>query len=471
MPDKAKDVNSGGQSRWYRTIGSKIWYFFNSLKLTLFVLISLAVLSIFGTIIEQNAPVEQYLTQYGEKWTKWILYARLNDMYHAWWFLAFLAALALNIIVCTFERFPPKWKSLLDHKPDKFDPSIIDRFAHRETVSLNAGSEAVRLRLLKSFKRKKYGVVESGSKGDYRFYAWKGRHGRLGSDVTHISLLLILAGAIVGSYAGYKDFFAVNVGGTVSVPQAEFKLRLDKFWIEYYDSGQVKQYKSVLTVVEDGKDVLEKQIWVNEPLDYKGIKFYQSSYGQSWNRIQEAQIAVKHKGKEALGETVTVKWGETVKVPGTRYSVKLAGYTADFAYDEGTNQVFSKSAEAVNPAIRVEVLDGDKEIATPWLFVKYPGIFPAIPNADEDLVFTGYIPVMYSGISVNKDPGTNIVWLGTGVMGLGFLLAFFVYHRRLWVQVRETGKSTEVRIGGTINKNTLVLEKELKDITESLVSD
>jgi cytochrome c biogenesis protein len=93
------------------------------------------VLSIFGTVVEQNAPVEQYLTQYGEKWTSWIMYTRLNDMYHAWWFLAFLAALALNIIVCTFERFPPKWKSLLDHIPQKFDPAIIDRFSHRETVA------------------------------------------------------------------------------------------------------------------------------------------------------------------------------------------------------------------------------------------------------------------------------------------------------------------------------------------------
>lgn len=471
MPEKVKEAQAGMETRWYRTLGSRIWYFFNSLKLTLFVLIALAVVSIFGTVVEQNAPVEQYVTQYGEKWTRYILYTRLNDMYHAWWFLMFLAALALNIIVCTFERFPPKWKSLLDHKPEKFDPGIIDKFSHRETVSLNDGSDAVKERLLKVFKKKKFGVVALGTKGDYSFYAWKGRMGRLGSDVTHISLLLILAGAIVGSYAGYKDFFAVNVGGTVSVPQADFKLRLDKFWIDYYDSGQIRQYNSVLTVVEDGKDVMEKQIWVNEPLFYKGIRFYQSTYGQSWNRVREAQIAVKFKGKENPEDPIALKWGETTAIPGTRYSAKLVGYTADFAYDEGTNQVFSKSAEPINPAIKVAVFDGNKEISTPWLFIKYPGIFPAIPNSDADLVFTGYIPVMYSGISVNKDPGTNIVWLGTGVMGLGFILAFFVYHRRIWVHVRETGKSTEVRMGGTINKNNFVLEKELKEITESLASD
>lgn len=471
MPENAKEAQAGTDAPWYRTLGSKIWYFFNSLKLTLFVLIALAVLSIFGTIVEQNAPVEQYLTQYGEKWTKWILYTRLNDMYHAWWFLMFLAALALNIIVCTFERFPPKWKSLLDHKQEKFDPRLIDKFSHHETVNLNASSEAVKERLLKVFKKKKFGVVSSGAKGEYYFYAWKGRIGRLGSDVTHISLLLILAGAIVGSYAGYKDFFAVNVGGTVSVPQAEFKLRLDKFWIEYYDSGQIRQYNSLMTVVDNGKDVMQKQIWVNEPLDYKGIKFYQSSYGESWNRVQEAQVSLKYKGKEELEAPVALKWDELTAIPGSNYSVKLTGYTADFAYDEQTNQVFSKSAEAVNPAIKVSIFENGKEISTPWLFVKYPGIFPAIPNSNADLVFTGYIPVMYSGISVNKDPGTNIVWLGTGVMGLGFILAFFVYHRRIWVHVRETGKSTEVKIGGTINKNTFVFEKELKDITDALASD
>lgn len=470
MAEKAKEAE-GMDAPWYRTLWSKIWYFFNSLKLTLFILIALAVLSIFGTVVEQNLPVERYLAQYGEQWTKWILYTRLNDMYHAWWFLVFLAALALNIVVCTFERFPPKWKSLLEHKQEGFDPKLIDRFSHKETVNLNAGTDVVKDRLLKAFKKRKYGVVESGSKGDYRVYAWKGRIGRLGSDVTHISLLLILAGAIVGSYAGYKDFFGVNVGGTVSVPQADFKLRLDKFWIEYYDTGQIRQYFSLLTVVEDGKDIVQKKIWVNEPLDYKGIKFYQSSYGESWNRIKEAQVSLKYKGKDGLEAPVPLKWDELTALPGSPYSVKLSGYTADFAYDENTNQVFSKSAEPNNPAIKVNVYEDGKEVSTPWLFIKYPGIFPAIPNSDADIVFTGYIPVMYSGISVNKDPGTNIVWFGTSVMGVGFILAFFVYHRRIWVHVRETGKSTEVRIGGTINKNTLVFEKELKDIAESLTAD
>ncbi|MBI5902604.1 MAG: cytochrome c biogenesis protein ResB [Deltaproteobacteria bacterium] len=215
MAENSKQGPVEGAKPWYRTIGSKVWYFFNSLKLTLFVLITLAIVSIFGTVVEQNQPVEAYLAQYGEKWTKAILALRLNDMYHSYWFMAFLAALTLNIIVCTFERFPPKWKGLIHHKPGKFDPQVIDRFSHNATATVSDGPEAVRQRAIDLLKARRYKFVEYPSgDGSTAIYAWKGVVGRLGSDVTHISLLLILLGAIVGGFAGYKDFKAVYVGGS-----------------------------------------------------------------------------------------------------------------------------------------------------------------------------------------------------------------------------------------------------------------
>ncbi|MCR4287593.1 MAG: cytochrome c biogenesis protein ResB, partial [Deltaproteobacteria bacterium] len=91
-----------------------------------------------------------------------------------------------------------------------------------------------------------------------------------------------------------------------------------------------------------------------------------------------------------------------------------------------------------------------------------------IPDSGDHVVFTGYRGVMYSGISINKDPGTNIVWAGSLVMGLGFYLAFFVYHRRVWIYVRESGESTELKMGGMVNKNNFVFEKELKDIMDGV---
>ncbi|OGQ59360.1 MAG: hypothetical protein A3J24_05170 [Deltaproteobacteria bacterium RIFCSPLOWO2_02_FULL_53_8] len=448
-------------------VGSNIWYFFNSLKLTLAVLISLAVVSILGTAIEQNKPIEHYVTAHGASWAKIIISAGVNNLFHSWWYTALLIALAVNIIVCTFERFPPKWKSLLHHKQDRFDPKVIEKFAHNRTVNVSADGASVNAVVGRILKKMKFNVVASESGGDYFFYAWKGAVSRLGSDLTHISLLLMLAGSIIGSYYGYKDYAFVYVGDIVDAPKADFKIRLDKFWIEQYETGQIKQYNSLITVIDGGKEVLTKQIWVNEPLTYRGVRFFQSDYGMAWDRVDTAYIAPKNPKTGVVGTPVPIRWGETEKIPGTKYSVKLVSYLADFAYDEKTNSVGSISAEANNPAVRIEIYNGTKLVSNPWIFRNYPGIFPAIPaDKDVDFVFTTFKPVLYSGLSVNKDPGTNIVWAGALIMGVGFIFAFFMFHRRVWVHIRSNGTTTEVKVGGMINKNTLLFEKELKQIAD-----
>lgn len=471
MAEKAKEAAEGMDARWYRTLGSGIWSFLNSLKLTIFILIALAVTSIFGTTIEQNAQPEKYIAEYGDWWAGIILYANLDNMYYSWWFRGLIALLAVNIIVCTIERFPPKWKSLLNHKQERFDPRLIEKFSHHETLNLDASPEAVKDRLLQVLKKKRFGTVTSGGGGEFFVYAWKGRIGRLGSDMTHISLLLILLGALVGSVYGYRDYALMNVGNTVRLPNEEFRIRLDKFWIDYYDTGHIKQYNSVLTVIEDGKEVLQKQIWVNEPLDYKGLKFYQANYGLSWNKLEEAQLTFRHKVKEGTEISFAAKWNTLTEVPNSKYSVKLIGYTADFAYDEESNFVYSKSEKAENPAIKIEVYQGDNLVSSPWLFLNYPGIFPAIPDSDQDFVYTGHKGSWYSGLQYSKDPGTNIVWLGSAVMGIGFIMAFFIYHRRVWIHIKGSGQSTVMKIGGTINKNTFAFERDIKEITESVSSN
>jgi cytochrome c biogenesis protein len=468
MSRKQSDAASAGKSNkpWYK---NPLWYFLSSLKLTLAVLLLLAVISIGGTVVEQNQPVQNYLAAYGPKWTNFIMTIGLNDMYHTWWFLSMLVLLVLNIIFCTFERFPPKWKSLLSHKSD-FDDKFVGRLSNNHTVTAPGSPEEVNSALLAFFKKKRYKTMASGSGKGFSIYARKGAVGRLGSDVVHISLLLILAGAIIGSFYGYKDFRGVYVGGTFAAPNENFHIRLDNFWIDYYDTGQIRQYNSVLTVIEDDKEVLEKQIWVNEPLYYKGVRFYQSNWGVAWDRVEKAAIAVMKKGSDEPGDPVNINWEETEEIPGTPYSAKLVDFTADFAYDEQTSTVYSKSDEANNPAVMLEIYEGEKLISTPWLFLNYPGIFPSIPDSDDDLVVTGYRGVMYSGLSINKDPGTNVVWVGTAVMGLGFLLAFFIFYRRVWVTVADNDGATVVRIGGMINKNQLGFEKEINDILDSIKS-
>ena len=440
----------------------------SSVKFTIFLLILIAAVSVIGTVIEQGQSPQDYFLAYGDRWTGIILRLGLDRMYNTPWFVSLLVLLVVNIVACTLDRFPPKWKTLLKDESASFNPALIDKLSRNAAFTVS-GAEALKSRISELLAKKKYKIkAAETSDGGFSIYAWKGVLGRFGSDFTHLSLLIILLGSIIGSVWGYKDFKVILVNDIVSSEKFDFQLRLDKFWVDYYDTGQIRQYNSILTVVEDGKDVLTKQIWVNEPLYYKGIRFYQSSYGKSWDKIKTAEIAFKRVDTEKMEAPVELDWMELKKIPGTGYSARLTDYVADFAYDEQTKTIYSKSGKAENPAIRLEVYNGDKLVAKPWLLYNYPSFVRTLPGTNYDIIFTGFIEIPYSGVSVNKDPGTNVVWAGSLVMGAGFILAFFVFHRRIWVSALRAQDGFTVKIGGMTNKNQLAFDKEFEEIMNGL---
>lgn len=459
----------------------KTWNFFSSLMLTIVLFIILAITSIFGTFIEQRGSIETYMMTYGEFWGRFIIAADLDDMYYSWWFVTLLCTMVVHIIVCTFERFPPKWKSLLRH--DKHFNALTPGRAHcSEEIKATGSYDTVKQEVYDFFKKKKYKltqydsdkvVEDESSTKKSGLYGFKGKSGRLGSDVIHISILIILAGALLDSFTGYKDYRNLNVGDTLEVPDSSYAISLDDFWLEYYDTGQIKQYKSVITVTEDGDPVLTKTIWVNEPLFYKGIRFYQSSYGQSWSKIKAAEMTlIDFETKEAVAtiEPFELLWGETREVPGTDFSIKIVGYVSDFAFDEQTGTVFSKSAEADNPAVELAFLRDGKVIDKRWVFhTFYPGIYPeGISGTEFDVLFSGYKPIPFSGLSLNKSPGTNMVWVGTLIMGVGFYMAFFILYRRMWIYISEKDGVVSVHVGGLINKNKLGFERDFNKLIKEI---
>jgi cytochrome c biogenesis protein len=84
----------------------KVWNFFTSLKLAISVLIIMAVASIFGTVVEQNQPIEKYRQSYGDATIRMLDALNLFDMYHAWWFLLLLVLFTVNLSCCTLDRLP-----------------------------------------------------------------------------------------------------------------------------------------------------------------------------------------------------------------------------------------------------------------------------------------------------------------------------------------------------------------------------
>ena len=87
-------------------VAEKVWKFFSSVKLAVMLLIILAIVSVIGTVIQQNESPEKYLREYSQTTVQLFEMLGFFDMYHTWWFVLLLFLLTANLTVCTLERFP-----------------------------------------------------------------------------------------------------------------------------------------------------------------------------------------------------------------------------------------------------------------------------------------------------------------------------------------------------------------------------
>ena len=89
---------------------STLWDSLSSLRLTIALLIILAVASIFGTVIPQNSSPGEYLQFYKPSTYKILKILGFLDMYHAGWFTFLLALLSSNLVACSLKRFRVTWR-------------------------------------------------------------------------------------------------------------------------------------------------------------------------------------------------------------------------------------------------------------------------------------------------------------------------------------------------------------------------
>jgi cytochrome c biogenesis protein len=357
---------------------------FLSLKTTIFLLFTIALVSMIGTIIPQQKEAGLYIAQYGE--TLYQLFHLLSffNIYGSWWFQLLLFLLIVNLVVCTLQRLPRVWKG------------------------------------------------ESASKKEWV--------GGLGPHLTHFSLIVILAGSLVGNISGFKGYVNIPQGelidavarkGSDEPLHLDFAVRCDKFEVTFYPGSQMpKEYLSELTILERGHEVVRKTIRVNDPLHYKGISFYQASYGFVSPRPGDARtdLEIIPKGNGSVYR-LQIGEGETKPIPGTNYRVELATFIPDFSLGEG-NRIISRSDQPNNPAVLVNIHGNEKLLFQGWSFLK----FPDFHGSKDDRFRVKFLKISgegkpYTGLMVVKDPGVWIVWTGFGMLVLGLYLSFHLRRK------------------------------------------
>ena len=433
-------------------------------------MIILALVSIVGTIIPQGQEEMIYLREYGYNLYRIFKLLGFTDLYHNWFFILLLFLLSLNVFLCFVKSLNRKSENLKRDKKISATEKLIKGMKNNAKIEFPGKLSQAKETIFDRLKSKRFKINESTSGDNISIKASKGLLGQFGAEVIHLSILIIILGAFLGTIFGFRGFIVMNEGEQKFIPEGGFSLRLDKFDIEFYKGTQKpKDYYSTLSVLENGREVLTKRIEVNDPLRYKGIWFYQSSYGQAWRNIRAATFKIKENKDNGREELVTFDFNKDFSVPDLGIKLRMVDFVADFIFDMSSKRVFSKSTEHRNPAVLLEVYKNGKLISKPWIFLNFPEAH-SLQGKNSQYVFqlVSYTPIPFSGLQVTKDPGVNIVWLGCFLLTLGMTFAFMISHKKLWITLKKSQDKTVILIGGSVNKNQIGFENEFSRITKDI---
>lgn len=97
-------------------------------------------------------------------------------------------------------------------------------------------------------------------------------------------------------------------------------------------------------------------------------------------------MVVKERGGDEIA-TVPAEPGHLHTLFGDRFSVEVLEIVPDFRMDTNTGQVTSASETFNNPAVRIRIVQGDKEEIR-WLFAMFPNFHEPIDALPLDAQFS-----------------------------------------------------------------------------------
>lgn len=239
----------------------------------------------------------------------------------------------------------------------------------------------------------------------------------IGLLMLHGGIVLILMGAAFYSFLGHNVRLSILEGDMVNIDKVipaekPFSLTLREFTIEFNKDGSPAQYYSDLELLEPGKKPLKKQISVNHPLVYGGVKAYQNSYGY----LTEVGIKDENNFKSTLA-----KDGDFIQFTATKRTLKVFRYVPNFDPEMGLE---TKTEEPVNPRIIYSVYNGQKLLGA--------GAAPLGEQIkiDEE-VFIKFQQIRpYTTLVLKTDPGLPLVSTGGLFLMSGVCLVFLVPVRK-----------------------------------------
>ncbi len=448
---------------------SGIWSFFSSVQLAIVLLSLIAFFAVIGTLVPQREAAAELSGRLSPALVAFLTKLQIFDLYHSVWFFLLTGLLAVNLIICSLDRFPLAWRRFrMKHAPLNED---VFKDLPAENIFTAKGDKQKAADATALLLKKKYrAFTRADEEGSVFFCVQKGRFSHFGVYIVHVSFLVLIAGAIIGSVFGTEGYINITEGETINSIHLRsnnqplplpFSVRCDKFTVEFYETGAPKTFQSDLAFLQNNKTVLSGKLRVNHPIAFEGYRFYQASYGAAPGG--KATLVLTRNGSQDVMNVA-------------------AGYTFDLPGKEGTFEVLrvEQNLMKMGPAVKVTIRS-KKEEATFWIFrdidkIKQlsPDIFEQVPMFNPSLfrpytfTLSGLEEKYYTGLQVTRDPGTPVVACAALLLIGGLMIILFTYARSLWIRVEQKKDKVMVSIAGRSYKNQAGLEREMKYLLAEL---
>lgn len=475
----------------------RVWNFFSSVKIAIYLIVLTLLGSTLGTIFPQESTFlnidasTYYKETYG---TAGDIYYKLglSHTYSSWWFVTLLVMIGASLVICSLDRVLPLYKALTRQKIRKHR-----QFLTRQKVTLvtplDAEPAAWVSAMADTLRRKRYNVKTDGDS----LLAEKHRFSRWGPYVIHIGLIVFLLAVLARGLPGlYMDqHLAFPQGEPTKIPETSYYLSNEKFTVEFYTDAEMpeqfrgkkvlpKLFETAAVLYECTADcgnpakepqlteVARHDIKVNSPLSYNGMKAYQFDYNLTpILRSVQPQLVDSQTGESYGKFKLEMKNSQRTYQAGP-YTLELKEKYMDFGLDDEGKPV-SKSPNPNAPAF-LFVIKGPRLPAEGQQYFYFPkqvdqeqfqqqAINDKLAGSERflELDVTDMADVDFaestSYLNIRVDRAMPFVWIGAGIVMLGLVLGFYWQHRRIWLTV-DPG---ELVLGGHTNKNWFGFRREI----------
>jgi cytochrome c biogenesis protein len=456
------------------TIIRRLWQTLSAIKTGVILLIVTVIVAAAGTVILQRPATDSDEIQraYSPQMLRLLDGLGLTDVFHAWWFVLILGLVSLSIIAASIQRFPNSWRFF--SRPYK-SPDDTFRKALPVQAQIPISSEEAGLAAAdRVFKKAGLNPERIVREDSFSLFGERNRISEMAVYIVHASLLLIFLGGIVDALYGWRGFVTLSRGQQSSQVQQNgkthnlpFAVRCDGAGQENYADGTPKRWWSKLAVIEDGRIIQRKEIVVNDPLVYRGVRFYQASYGQT-SKIDKLLLSAAPTNGQGPAKEIALGQDESLALDDDT-TVRLAEFIPDYVVQDG--QVYTRSNDPENPAAHLIVESRKTGKSLNYWLPPIPGFEQ---NAASPYRFEGKDVQMayFTGLEVSHEPGQWAVWAGVVVMGFGLILVFYLVHSRVWaVPVRDARGGWSLWVGGTANRNRDVFEQKFRKLVQEIESE